>query len=162
MGAPVIEDRWHFYFAYEQLRAEDNSTAERLSAIGALDRSMLIDAGLSPAILPAVIPSTGHWSFYLFRSDIQLNDKNHLVVRFNGNVSKVGNFNTGPLNTLDRSSDTFSKDRALAVQLASYQQRLLNEFRFQITKRDSGGVRNEKSASGPSETDSRRRTVQSA
>ena len=90
--------------------------------------------------------------FYIIRSDIQLNDKNRLVIRFNRNESEAGNFNTGPLSTLERSSDTFSDDRVFAVQLASYTPRLLNEFRFQITGRKAGEVRTEASGNGPSVT----------
>jgi hypothetical protein len=149
IGGPVIKNRWHFYFGYEHLQVEDNSTAERLSAIRPDDRDRLIAAGLSPSIFPAVIPSSGHNSAYILRSDIQLDDKNRLVIRFNRNNGTVRNFNAAGLNTLDRTSDSFTNDRALAIQLASYTPRLLNEFRFQITGRAAGQVRNETSGTGP-------------
>jgi len=149
VGGPVIKDRWHFYFGYEHFEVKDNSTAERLSAIRSGDRNRLIAAGLSPSIFPAVIPSSGHNSFYILRSDVQLNEKHRLVLRFNRNDGKVRNFSAAGLNTLDRTSDNFSSDRALAVQLASYTQHLLNEFRFQIARRRAGQVRNETSGTGP-------------
>jgi hypothetical protein len=152
IGGPVIKNRWHFYFGYEHLRSDDNSTADRVSAIPPLDRDMLIAAGLSPTIFPPVIPSKSHGSFYIVRSDIQLNNRHRLVTRFNRNGGKVGNFNTGPRSTLERSTENFSYDRALAVQLASYTSRLLNEFRFQITGRTAGEVRTEASGTGPSVT----------
>jgi hypothetical protein len=152
VGGPIIKGRWHFYFGYEHLRSEDNSTAERVSAIRPADRDRLIAAGLSPSIFSAVIPSTGHNSFYILRSDIQLDDKNRLVIRLNRNDSEAGNFSTGPLSTLERSTSNFSNDRAFAVQLASYTPRLLNEFRFQVTGRKAGEVRTEASGNGPSVT----------
>lgn len=152
IGGPVIKDRWHFYLGYEHRRSDDNSTADRVSAIRPEHRDMLIAAGLSPTIFPSVIPSSGHNSFYILRSDIQLDEKNRLVIRFNRNDSEVGNFNTGSLSTLERSTDNFSNDRAFAVQLASYTPRLLNEFRFQITARKAGEVRTAASGTGPSVT----------
>ena len=50
IGGPVIKDRGHFYFGYEHLRSDDNSTADRVSAIRPAVRDRLIAAGLSPSI----------------------------------------------------------------------------------------------------------------
>jgi hypothetical protein len=120
MGGPVKRDRWHFYFGYEHVQYDDNANADRVSAIRPKDRDRLVAAGLSPTIFPEIIPSTGYGSFYILRSDIQLNDKNRLVVRFNRHDGKVRNFNAAGLSTLDRAADNFSNERAIAVQLASY------------------------------------------
>ncbi|MEP6703381.1 MAG: TonB-dependent receptor, partial [Acidobacteriota bacterium] len=152
IGGPVIKDRWHFYFGYEHIQYDDNASADRVSAIRPKDRDDLVDAGLSPTIFPEIIPSTGYGSFYILRSDVQLNEKNRLVIRFNRHDGKVQNFNAARLSTLDRATDNFSNERALAVQLASYTPRLLNEFRFQITGRTAGEVRNAASGTGPSVT----------
>jgi hypothetical protein len=149
VGGPLIKDRWHFYFGYEYQSFGDNASAERLSQIRPNDRDRLIAAGLSPTIFPAAVPSFERGPFYIFRSDIQLNDKNRLVVRFNRNYGIARNFDAVRLNTLDRTSDNFSRDFALEVQLASYTPRLLNEFRFQASERTAGNVRNETSGTGP-------------
>lgn len=149
IGGPITKDRWHFYFGYEHLRSDDNANADRLLNIRPDERDRLIEAGLSPTIFPTVIPSAGRGTFYILRNDIQLNDKNRLAVRFNRNDSTVQNFNAARLNTLERSTDAFTNDRALAVQLASYTPRLLNEFRFQYAqRRGASDQRNDTSGTG--------------
>ena len=48
------------------------------------------------------------------------------------------NFVLGGLNTLERSFFSTSVDYSLAIQLATYTPKLLNEFRFQYAQRDTG------------------------
>jgi hypothetical protein len=81
---------------------------------GAVNRAQLIAAGLSPSIFPAAIPGLETGSFYIFRTDMQLNDKNHLTARFNRSDGVGKNLIPGMLNTLERVIDTPNVDYALA------------------------------------------------
>ena len=154
VGGPVIKDRWHFYFGYENGKRDDKAVAERLLTIRPEDQAQLIAAGLPASIFPFAIPFLETGSFYIFRTDAQLTAKNRLTVRFNHSDIKSKNAIPGGLTTLERSSDSFSTDYGLAVQLASYTRQVLNEFRFQYVQRVSNagipGRTNEFSGNGPS------------
>ena len=153
IGGPIIKDRWHFYFGYEWQYRDDKAVAMRLLTITPANQAQLIAAGLPASIFPAAIPGLETGSFYIFRTDVQLNDKNRLTARFNHSDGVGKNLIPGMLNTLERSLDTPNVDHALAVQLASYTRQALNEFRFQYAQRTGtggAGKRNEFSGSGPS------------
>ena len=66
VGAPIIKDRWHFYFGYEWVKRDDKAAAERVLTIQPADKARLIAAGLSPAIFPPAIPSFGKRIFLYF------------------------------------------------------------------------------------------------
>ncbi len=150
VGAPIIKDRWHFYFGYEYINRDDKATAARLLTVLPEHRAQLIAAGLPASIFPAAIPSLEKDGFYIFRTDAQLNNKNRLTVRFNHSDLQSKNFIQGGLNTLERTFTATSIDYSLGVQLASYTPKVLNEFRFQYAQRTAGDRRNEFSGSGPS------------
>ena len=152
VGAPIIKDRWHFYFGYEHQYRDDKAAAMRLLTITPANREQLIAVGLPPSIFPAAIPSLEKGSFYIFRTDMQLNKSNRLTARVNHANPVSENFLPGGLNTLERGNDSPSTDHALAVQLASYTSQVLNEFRFQYAQRTTGSIRNEFSGSAPSIT----------
>lgn len=151
IGAPIVKDRWHFYFGYEYVKRDDKAAAVRLLTIRPEHRADLIAAGLPASIFPAAIPALETGAFYILRHDAQLNDKNRLTVRFNHSDVLSRNFVEGRLNTLERSVDASSVSDGLAVQLASFTPQILNEFRFQYAQRgDSRPCRNEFSGNGPS------------
>jgi hypothetical protein len=150
IGAPIIKDRWHFYFGYEWVKRDDKATAARLLTIRETDMADLIAAGLSPSIFPPALPFLDTGAFYIFRTDAQLNGKHRLTMRFNHSDVQSKNFIQGGLNTLERSVDTPTVDYGLAVQLASFTPQILNEFRFQYAQRAAGNKRNGFSGSGPS------------
>lgn len=152
-GGAIIRDRWHYFAAYEYLKRNDNSIAARVLTIRPEDRARLIAAGLSPSIFPPAIPSTETHSFYLFRTDAQLNERNRLTVRINKHYANSKNFILGGLNTLERGVNSGTAGYGMAVQLASFAPRLLNEFRFQYAQRRANEpCRNEFSGTGPSIT----------
>lgn len=152
VGAPIIKDRWHFYFGYEYQYRDDKASAMRLLTITPANREHLIAAGLPASIFPAAIPSLEKGSFYIFRTDFQLNKSNRLTARFNHSSVISKNFIPGGLNTLERSTNSQSIDHALAVQFASYTPQVLNEFRFQYAQRSGGSKRNEFSGDRPAIT----------
>lgn len=155
IGGPIIKDRWHFYFGYELQNRDDGAgAAVRLVKITPQDRDALIAAGLSPSIFVPAIPRVERGPFYIFRSDLQLNEGNRLAARFNYFDQKAQNWIPGGLNTLERSVDAFTKGCALGVQLVTFTSKALNELRFQYGQRigDNQRQRNELSGSRPSIT----------
>ena len=155
VGAPIIKDRWHFYFGYERQYRNDAAASVRLLTITPANREQLIAAGLPASIFPAAIPSVEKGSFYIIRTDLQLNDQNRLTVRYNHSDVNSVNLIQGMLNTLERGTSGPNVDHAIAVQLASYTQSVVNEFRFQYADRiGTGGIgqRNEFTGTGPSIT----------
>lgn len=150
IGGPIVRDRWHFYFGFEQQYREDKADAARLSTITASNRERLIAAGLPAAIFPPAIPGVDRGSSYIFRTDFQINDANRLSVRFNHSNASSDNSIGGRLNTLERSVDSTRIDYGLGVQLASYTARSFNELRFAHSKSSLGVHRNEFSGTGPS------------
>ncbi|MCA1626275.1 MAG: carboxypeptidase regulatory-like domain-containing protein, partial [Acidobacteria bacterium] len=152
IGAPIIRDRWQFYFGYGRTHREDKAVASRLLTILPEDRAQLIAAGLSPSVFPAAIPSLEKGAFYIFRSDAQLNKNNRLTARFNYFDVSSENFIQGGLNTLERSSDAMSIGYALAAQLATFTPKTLNEFRFQHAQRRNPSLRNEFTGASPAIT----------
>ncbi len=155
VGAPIIKDRWHFYFGYERQFREDKAAAPRLLTILPGNRDALIAAGVPASIFPAVIPSLEKGSFYILRTDLQLNNANRLTLRYNRSDVNAVNLIQGGLNTLDKGVNNPNVDYAIAAQLASYTQSTVNEFRFQYAQRiGTGGIgeRNEFSGTGPSVT----------
>jgi hypothetical protein len=153
-GGAIIKDRWHFYFGYEKGTRDDKAVAVRLLTIQETDKAQLIAAGLPASAFPAAIPFLETGPFYIFRTDVQLSDKHRLSARLNHSDLLSKNFLQGGLNTLERSSDAFSVDYGMSVQLASFTAQTLNEFRFQYARRTSSGNslgrRNEFSGSGAS------------
>ncbi len=150
VGGPIIKDRWHFYGGYEYVRRDDKAVAARLLTIQEADKAQLIAAGLSPSIFPIAIPSLEGGSFYILRTDVQLNDKNRLTGRFTHADVFSRNFVLGGLNTLERTFSQTSVDYSVGIQLATYTPKLLNEFRFQYAQRAPGSRRNEFSGNGAS------------
>jgi hypothetical protein len=119
VGAPIIKDRWHFYFGYEYINRDDKATAARLLTIRPSDKAQLITAGLPASIFPPAIPSLEKVGFYIFRTDAQLNNKNRLTVRFNHSDLQSKNFIQGGLNTLERTSTTTSVDYSLGESVSA-------------------------------------------
>jgi len=155
VGGPIVKDRWHFYFGYEwQHRDDDAGAATRLITITPANRDALIAAGLSPSIFVPSVPRLEKGSFYVFRTDAQLNRNNRLAVRLNHAALNAENWLQGGNITTDRFVDAFTNDYAIGAQLVSDTGTLFNEFRFQYGQRDGEGERqrNDFSGTGPSIT----------
>lgn len=150
VGGPVIEDRSQFYVGFESMNRDDKANASRLITITPANQTALINAGLSPSIFAAAIPTLERGRFYIVRSDTQFNDSNRLTARFNLADTSVDNNAAGGRNTLERSLDAFTTSWSTAAQLVSYTRMTLNEFRFQFGRRRLGSRTNELSGTGPS------------
>lgn len=149
-GGRIIKDRWHFFGSYQWQYRDDRAGAGRRITITPENRTALIAAGLSPSIFPPAMPTTEKGSFYIFRTDLQINERDRLAVRYNHADLKSPYFNAGGLNTLERGIDSSSVDHAIGAQLTSYTSAFLNELRFQYGQRTGGAKRNATSGTGPS------------
>ena len=143
VGGPVIKDRWQFFFGHEGFTRDDKATAARLITVLPSVRDGLISAGVPASIFPAATPSFDRSAFYIFRTDLQLNNNNRAALRFNHSNINSKNYTPAGINTLDRGFDNRSRDFALAGQLISHSSGILNEFRFQYADRITANKRNE-------------------
>lgn len=150
VGGPLIKDRWHFFGSFQSQYRDDRASAGRRITITPANREALIAAGLSPSIFPPAMPATEKGSFFIFRSDVQLNESNRLAVRFNHADVNTPYFNAGGLNTLERGINSSSIDHAVGTQLTSYTREIFNEFRFSYGRRASGNKLNATSGTDPS------------
>jgi outer membrane receptor protein involved in Fe transport len=149
VGGPIIKDRWHFYTGYEWLKRDLSS--QRVVTISEANKQVLIANGVPASAFPDAIPTSQKVNFFIFRTDIQLNDIHRLTGRINYFKNISPNNIGGGLNTLDRSIDFDDLSYAPAIQLISViSPNLLNEFRFQYAKRNSQNLANSNSGTGPS------------
>ena len=151
VGGPIIKDRWHFYGGYEYVKRGLAGEPQRIITISAPNQAALIAAGVPSAAFPTAIPTAQKVNFYIFRTDVQLNDNNRLSGRFNYFKNLSPDNIAGQLNTLQRSIDFNDVSRSVGIQLASiFSSDILNEFRFQYATRDSRFLANANSGIGPS------------
>lgn len=151
IGGPIIKDRWHFYGGYEFINRDLAVEPGRLVTIPASTQAQLIAAGVPASAFVPAIPVSQRANFFIIRSDAQLNKVHRLTARFNYFDNKSPNNIAGGINTLQRSIDFKDKSYSLGIQLAStFSVSLINEFRFQRSKRDSRFLPNSNSGSGPS------------
>ncbi len=151
IGGPIIKDRWHYYGGYEYVKRGLAGEPQRILSITAANQAALIAAGVPSSAFPTAIPTAQKVNFYIFRTDVQINDANRLSGRFNYFKNLSPDNIAGQLNTLQRSIDFNDVSRSVGIQLASViSTEALNEFRFQYATRDSRNVANANSGTGPS------------
>jgi hypothetical protein len=151
IGGPVVKDRGHFYFGYEWMDRVDSTRGNRQSTVTEADRLRLIEAGL-PASIFAGVPIPEYASFYIFRTDVQLNGSNQLAARFNHSDSGIENQNVGGFNTTERGLNNIGIDRSVGVQLVTFTSSLLNEFRIHFAGSTVQNIRNVRAGSTPGVT----------
>jgi hypothetical protein len=150
IGGPIIKDRWHYYGGYEHVNRDLTSESGRIVTISPANQTALIAAGVPASTLVPVIPTSHKVNFYIFRTDIQMNEDNRLSARFNYFDNLSPNNIGGGANTLQRSIDFDDVSYSLGLQLAStLSTNVLNELRFQYVKRDSRNFANGNSGTGP-------------
>jgi len=150
IGGPIVKDRWHYYAGYEWVKRGLAGEPQRTITISDANKAALIAAGVPASAFPTAIPTAQKVNFFIVRTDLQLNDKNHLNVRVNYFKNLSPDNIAGGLNTLQRSIDFNDISWSGAMQLASsITPNVFNEFRFQFAKRDSRNLANANSGPGP-------------
>lgn len=155
VGGPIIRDRWQFYTGYERVNRDLSGQSQRVVPISDANRQRLIAAGVSQSAFVGSIPTKQSVDFFIVRSDVQINDANRLVGRYNlfRNTSpdNIAGTAGGVPNLLERSVDFIDAADSVGVQLIStISPRVLNEARYQYAKRDSRFLANANSGTGPS------------
>jgi hypothetical protein len=151
-GGAILKDRWHFYGGFESHRRDENVFSEGVIRIRPEHKAQLIAAGLRPEIFPVSNPLKISRHFYIFRTDLQLNENNRLTGRFNYSPGLYYSNGIAALSTLDRSNNSRNSDYSVGVQFVSYTSEVLNELRFQYARRILKFERNELSGSAPAVT----------
>lgn len=151
VGGPIIKDRWQYYGGYEYVKRGLAGEPQRTITINETDKAALIAAGIPASAFPTAIPTAQKVNFFIFRTDVQINEDNRLSGRYNYFKNISPDNIAGSLNTLQRSIDFNDVSNSIAVQLAStLSANSFNEFRFQYAKRDSRNIANANSGTGPS------------
>jgi hypothetical protein len=152
IGGPVVKDRAHFYFGYEWMDRVDSTRGNRQSTVREADRIRLIEAGLPASIFQDGVPMPEYAAFYIFRTDIQLNENNQLSARINRSHSGIDNQNVGGSNTTQRALNSVGRDEALGFQWVTFTPRILNEFRIHFGNSNILNVRSPSSGTSPGVT----------
>ncbi len=151
VGGPIVRDRWHFYSGFERVSRDLAGEPQRVITISQANQQALIAAGVAAAAFPGTIPAAQKVNFFIARTDVQLNDSNRLVGRYNRFTNMSPNNIGGGLQTLERSIDFVDASDSVGIQFVStVSPTLLNEFRFQYARRNSQNLPNANSGTRPS------------
>lgn len=148
LGGPLVKDRWHYYLGYEYVNQDLRTNSKVIAPVTVQNASLL---GLSPtAVADGIIPTKHNVSFFIAKTDYDLNPENKLTARyfFFKNYSP---FNIdGNLNTRERATDFNDRMDSAALQLvSSFGANRLNELRLQFARRHQFRTASQDAATGP-------------
>ncbi|MGH9943511.1 MAG: TonB-dependent receptor domain-containing protein [Pyrinomonadaceae bacterium] len=150
VGGPILRDRWHFYTGFEDVARDLAGEPQRVVTVTQANQQALVAAGVSQEAFPNSIPAAQKVRFFIVRTDVQIGDAHHLVGRVNTFRNNSPNNIGGGLTTLERSIDFIDQSDSVGVQFAStFSPTLLNELRYQYSRRYSQNLPNDNSGSGP-------------
>ena len=131
LGGPLQRDRWHYYGAYEFVDRSLVTGGQVITVTQANAQALGI-----PLPADGVIPAHQKVNFGFGKTDYQINNANHLSLRYflfkNFSASNIG----GGLTTLERATDFTDRMDSASGQLVSMVgQSMLNELRVQYARR---------------------------
>lgn len=139
VGGPIAKNRAFFFFTYDGQRANVPQVMDvpNIGAAPAAAQSVLI-----PKIHAYEIGRKQ--DVFLGKSDLKLNDRNQLVLRYNHQgFNGKNNENNGPLSAEEHSGDSQVQSDTLSSTLTStLTRRIVNEFRFQFARDKEPGLAN--------------------
>ncbi len=139
IGGPIKHDRAFFFFTYDGQRSNIPQTLDvpNLATAPAAAQSILL-----PKL--NVYQVGRKQDVYLGKTDITLNDKNQLSVRYNHQgFTGLNNENNGPLSAEEHSGNSLVTSDTLSGMLAStLNDKVVNEFRFQFARDKEPGEAN--------------------
>jgi hypothetical protein len=146
VGGPLVKDRAHFYIGYE--RVDRELQQDRVVTVTPANA-----AALGLPVPPGFIPASQLTNFFIVRPDWKISSNQELFGRYTIFTNNSPNNIGGGLNTLARSIDFTDNIQTGNLQLVSIlTPKLINEFRFQYSRRNQPSVRNDLSGTGPSIT----------
>ena len=149
VGGPLVRDRWHFFTGYEHVARDLGGEPARVLNITAANKAALIASGIPDAAFPANIPTKQKVDFFIFRTDVQVDQNNRLLGRYNMFRNTSPDNIGGNLNTLQRSIDFIDASDSVGIQLVSvFSPTILNELRYQYARRNSQNLPNKNSGTG--------------
>ena len=139
LGGPISRNRAFFFFTYDGQRANVPQTMDVPNIATAPPAAMSV---LVPLIHTYAIGR--NQDVVLGKSDIKLNDRNQLVLRFNHQgFNGKNNENNGPLSAEEHSGDSNVKSDTFSSTLTStLTNAVVNEFRFQLARDKEPGLAN--------------------
>src|SRR6185312_15539722 len=129
-GGRIIKDKLFYFGSWEHVKRD-------LPAPVTVSPATIAQLGL-PSNYANAIPFSQNVTFFLARIDWQMNNSNHLSVRFNGhrNDSPYNNSTVGGLNLVSTSHNFVDRSYAGSVQLIStLSPNIVNELRVQVPYR---------------------------
>jgi outer membrane receptor protein involved in Fe transport len=138
-GGPISKNRAFFFFTYD---------GQRASVPQVMD---VPNIGTAPAAARTVLLPLIHayeigrkQDVFLGKSDIKINDRNQLVLRYNHQgFNGKNNENNGPLSAEEHSGDSNVKSDTFSTTLTStLRSNVINEFRFQLARDKEPGLAN--------------------
>jgi outer membrane receptor protein involved in Fe transport len=137
-GGPISKNRAFFFFTYD---------GQRASVPQVMD---VPNIGTAPAARTVLLPLIHAYQIgrkqdvFLGKSDIKINDRNQLVVRFNHQgFNGKNNENNGPLSAEEHSGDSNVKSDTFSTTLTStLRSNVINEFRLQLARDKEPGLAN--------------------
>lgn len=138
-GGPLKKDRAFFFFAYDGQRSNIPNIVD---APNFFAQPIAIQNLLAPKMQTYQVGRDQ--DVYMFKTDIQLNNSNQLVLRFNQqNFTGNNNENGGPLSVEEHSGNSVAKTTTFSGSLIStLRPTLINEFRFQFGRDREPGEAN--------------------
>jgi hypothetical protein len=144
IGGPIVKDKAHFYAGYE--RVDRELQQDRVVTVTTTDTAAL---GLPPQ--PGFIPASQKTNFFIVKPTWKISTSHELSGRYTLFTNDSPNNIAGGLNTLERSIDFKDNIQTGNTQLVSIlTPHVLNEFRFQLSRRNQPNKTNQFSGKGPS------------
>src|ERR1051325_11679378 len=138
-GGPISRNRAFFFFTYDGQRANVPQVMDvpNLAAAPAGARNVLLPLVHAYAI-------GRKQDVFLGKSDVKLNNRNQLVLRYNHQgFNGKNNENNGPLSAEEHSGDSNVKSDTFSTTLTStLTNAIVNEFRFQLARDKEPGLAN--------------------
>jgi outer membrane receptor protein involved in Fe transport len=138
-GGPISRNRAFFFFTYDGQRASVPQVMDvpNIGAAPAAARTVLV-----PLIHAYEIGRKQ--DVFLGKSDIKINDRNQLVLRYNHQgFNGKNNENNGPLSAEEHSGDSNVKSDTFSTTLTStLRNNVINEFRLQLARDKEPGLAN--------------------
>jgi outer membrane receptor protein involved in Fe transport len=139
ISGPIVKNHAFFFFTYDGQRQK---LTNPLDAPNLSSASAAVQSILNPKL--ATYPIGRDQDVFMGKSDIRLNGKNQLSLRFNRqNFTGANNESTGPQSVLEHTGSSLAKTTTFSGTLAStLSENLVNEFRFQWARDAEPGEAN--------------------